>query len=290
MGSINAKTAVCGLIGNPVGHSISPLIHNTLSERLGIDLAYVAFPVEKDQLPQAVRGAYALNIKGLNVTVPHKQAVMDSLTEVDPLAKAVGAVNTLVRTQGGYKGYNTDYLGLHRQLLQDGIIIKGEEIIILGAGGASRAATFMCAAEGAAKIYLLNRTLENAVRLSEDVNRYIGRPVAVPMGLSDYRQLAGKKYTVIQTTNRGMFPQVDEAPIEDEEFYGLVKYAVDIIFNPAETLFMKRARAHGAEVHNGLGMLLYQGAAAFELWNDVKIPPELCGEIYEMMKREMGGR
>lgn len=288
MGNINAKTAVCGLIGNPVGHSISPLIHNTLSERLGIDLAYVAFCVEKDQLSQAVRGAYALNIKGLNVTVPHKQAVMDSLMDIDPLAKAVGAVNTLVRTQGGYKGYNTDYLGLERQLSQDGIAIKGEEIVILGAGGASRAATFMCAAQGVARIYLLNRTLENAEKLAQDVNKYIGHPVVVPMELSGYGRLAGKKYAVIQTTNKGMFPEAEGAPIEDEAFYELVKYAVDIIFNPAETLFMKLAKAHGAEVHNGLGMLLYQGVAAFELWNDVKIPPELCREVYEMMKREMG--
>lgn len=288
--SINAKTSLLGLIGNPVGHSISPLIHNTLSDRLGHNNAYLAFKVEQDDLCDAIKGAYALGVKGLNVTVPHKQAVIEHLVDIDPLAKAIGAVNTLVRVDGGFKGYNTDYLGLRRQMENDGVLIEGQEIIILGAGGASRAITFMCAEARAKKIYLLNRSVEKAVSLARDVNDYINceQPVVIPMALTDYAKLSGRKYTVIQTTSKGLFPDVDGAPVEDEAFYELVSDAVDIIFNPYETKFMKLAAKHGARTYNGLGMLLYQGVAAYELWNDTSVDQKLCEEVYELMKREMG--
>lgn len=290
MDDINASTALCALIGNPVKHSISPLIHNHLSKRLGINLVYTAFPVEPDNLKKAVEGAYALTIKGMNVTVPYKRAVMEYLADVDPLAATIGAVNTLVRVPGGYKGYNTDYLGLKRQLYEENIPIKDKEIVILGAGGASRAITFMCAAEGAARIYLMNRTFDNAKRLAEDVNAYQGRQTVVPMTLPEYRKLSGKKYTVIQTTSKGLYPDVEGTPVEDEAFYDLIEYAVDIIFNPAETKFMKMAKAHGAAAKNGLGMLLYQAVAAYELWNGIQVPEELCRELYEIMRREMARR
>lgn len=287
MGKINARTQVCGLIGNPVGHSISPLIHNTLSEKLNQNLAYVTFKVESQDVVAAVKGAYALGIKGMNVTVPHKQAVMEALVDVDPLAKSIGAVNTLVRVDGGYKGYNTDYFGIRRQLVEDGIDIKGREVIVLGAGGASRAVTFMCAVEGAGRVYLLNRSVDKAVELARDVNTYIGEDKVCPMRLNDYNKLAGKKYIVIQNTSRGLYPEVDAAPIEDEDFYDMIEAAVDIIFNPSETKFMRLAGEHGARVYNGIEMLLYQGVAAYELWNDVKVPDELCRELHRLMEQEM---
>ena len=287
MGKINARTQVCGLIGNPVGHSISPLIHNTLSEKLNQNLAYVTFKVESQDVVAAVKGAYALGIKGMNVTVPHKQAVMEALVDVDPLAKSIGAVNTLVRVDGGYKGYNTDYFGIRRQLVEDGIDIKGREVIVLGAGGASRAVTFMCAVEGAKKVYLLNRSVDKAAELARDVNTYIGEDKVCPMRLNDYNKLARKKYIVIQTTSRGLYPEVDAAPIEDEDFYDMIEAAVDIIFNPSETKFMRLAGEHGARVYNGIEMLLYQGVAAYELWNNVKVPDELCRELHRLMEQEM---
>ena len=279
MGKIDAKTAVCGLIGNPVGHSISPFIHNTLAERLGFNLAYMTFKVEKGEVATAVKGAYALNIKGMNVTVPHKQEVMEAVIEIDELAKNIGAVNTLVRIDGGYKGYNTDYYG--------------RDVIILGAGGASRAVTFMCAVTGASRVYLLNRSVDKAVSLADDVNTYVGGKRVYAMPLDGYKELEGygggsKKYIVIQTTSKGLYPDVDGTPVEDGRFYDMIEAAVDIIFNPSETRFMKLSREHGARAYNGLEMLLYQGVEAFELWNDVKIPDELCRELYTLMKKEMG--
>lgn len=293
MEKIDAKTELCGLIGNPVGHSISPFIHNTLAKKLGLNLVYTAFRVESGDVAVAVRGAYALNIKGMNVTVPHKQEVMGALAEIDELAKNIGAVNTLVRVEGGYKGYNTDYYGIKRQLACDGIDINDREVIILGAGGASRAVTFMCATTGASKVYLLNRSVDKAEQLANDVNAYVGKKCVYAMSLDGYKELegyknSGRKYIVIQTTSKGLYPDVDGTPAEDEGFYDMIEAAVDIIFNPSETRFMKLAKEHGARAYNGLEMLLYQGVEAFELWNNVRIPEELCRELYILMKKEMG--
>ncbi len=157
---IKGTTRVCGLIGNPVGHSISPVIHNTLADITKTNMVYTTFKVDKEDVAKAVEGAYALDILGLNVTVPHKQSVMDVLVDIDPLAKAIGAVNTLVRKDGGYKGYNTDILGLKRELEDESISLCGNNCIILGAGGAARAIASLCAQSGANKVYMLNRTIE----------------------------------------------------------------------------------------------------------------------------------
>ena len=174
---INGTTRVCGLIGNPVGHSISPVIHNSLAQLMDMNMVYTTFKVEKGDVVTAVNGAYALNILGLNVTVPHKQAVMESLVDIDPLAKAIGAVNTLVRTDKGYKGYNTDILGLERELIDEGVVLLGSRCVILGAGGAARAIAFLCAKSGAKEIYMLNRTKEKAYDIAKAVNDYFDKNV-----------------------------------------------------------------------------------------------------------------
>ena len=283
---MDAKTRLCCLIGNPVGHSLSPMIHNTLAEELGINLCYTAFKVEKDRLHEAVAGADAFNILGMNVTVPHKCEIIKELSDIDPLAARIGAVNTLVRVDGGYKGYNTDAIGLYRELEEENIIIKDKEVIILGAGGASNAITYICADKGAAKIYLLNRTFDKAKKLADDVNSHFG-DIVVPLAISDYRLIPGGKYPVIQTTSCGLYPNNDDAPIYDKEFYELVEAGVDIIINPAKTMFMKLCKESGARAYNGLKMLLYQGIAAFELWNDIKVPKNLADKILGMMERKL---
>lgn len=283
---MDAKTELCCLLGNPVGHSLSPMIHNTLAERMNINMAYTAFKVESDNLGDAVRGAYALGIRGLNVTVPHKCDVMESLVDIDDLAKHIGAVNTLVRTDGGYKGYNTDIIGLGRQLDEENVVIKDNTVIILGAGGASKAITYLCASKGAAHIWVLNRSVDKAKALAEEVNAYFGNVVSA-LALDEYNKIPKGKYPVIQTTSVGLFPAVDRAAIEDEEFYEYVLTGVDIIFNPAETRFMKLCKKHGAPAHNGLKMLLYQGIAAFELWYDVRVGSDVADDILMMMKKEL---
>lgn len=284
MKDVTGKTAVCGLIGNPVEHTLSPLIHNTLSQLLGMELVYVPFLVEEERVGEAVKGAYALNIKGLNATVPHKSAVIPHLCEVDELAARIGAVNTLVRTDGGYKGYNTDMPGLYRQLQSEDVELAGKEVILLGAGGAARAVAFMCVQYGAQKVYILNRTLEKAQAVAKEVNESFGKECLMPMALSDYHRIPKKKYLVIQGTSIGLSPNVDDVVIDDPEFYELVETGVDLIYKPAETKFMKLVKATGAKGYNGLKMLLYQGIIAYELWNDIEISDEMAEIVYQKMK------
>ena len=284
---INGTTRVCGLIGNPVGHSISPVIHNSLAQLMDMNMVYTTFKVEKGDVVTAVNGAYALNI-GLNVTVPHKQAVMESLVDIDPLAKAIGAVNTLVRTDKGYKGYNTDILGLERELIDEGVVLLGSRCVILGAGGAARAIAFLCAKSGAKEIYMLNRTKEKAYDIAKAVNDYFGKECIKPMLISEYDKLEADDYVVIQTTSVGLYPNVDDVVIDDEAFYKKVKVGVDIIYNPSETRFMKMCKNAGKPACNGLKMLLYQGVAAYELWNDVSVTKEQADKVYNKMKEELG--
>lgn len=285
---INGKTRVCGLIGNPVGHSISPVIHNTLAEIMDINMVYTTFKVEKNTVKTAVKGAYALDILGLNVTVPHKQEVMEALVDIDPLAKAIGAVNTLVRTDGGYKGYNTDILGLKRELEDENIQLCDAKCIILGAGGAARAIAFLCAESGAKEIYMLNRTVEKAEVIADAVNDYFERKCINPMNINDYNKLEGEDFIVIQTTSVGLYPNVEDVAIADEDFYKKIKAGVDIIYNPFKTKFMRLCEQAGKPSYNGLKMLLYQGIAAYELWNDVKVPRETADKVYNRMKEELG--
>ena len=140
---IGGRTRLCGLIGNPVEHTLSPMIHNTLAAACGCDMAYLPFLVEKEGLGAAVKGAYALNVLGLNVTVPYKMAVIPYLLSTDKLAADVESVNTLVRTEGGYRGYNTDMSGLYRAMQEDKVEIKDRDVVILGAGGVGRAIAFL---------------------------------------------------------------------------------------------------------------------------------------------------
>lgn len=282
---ISGKSKVCGVMAYPVEHSLSPLMHNFFSEKTGIDLAYVPLKVETDKVGDAVRGAYALNFTGINVTIPHKQEVMKYLLEIDEDAKAIGAVNTLVRLEGGYKGYNTDVPGLLRVMTEAGIAIKGRSCILLGAGGAAKAAAYVLAKEGAGRIYVLNRNTERAVVLSRLINERFGREVMIPMALEDYGKLPDKeRYLAVQTTSLGMYPKTDRAPIEDEAFYKMIEQAVDIVYTPMVTRFMEHVRVAGGKAVGGLDMLIYQGMIAYELWNPEAV---FTGEIIEETRRLM---
>ncbi|MCM1154413.1 MAG: shikimate dehydrogenase [Roseburia sp.] len=285
---ITGKTRTCGLIGNPVEHTLSPLIHNTLAGDCGQDLVYVPFLVEEGKVEEAVRGAYALHILGLNVTVPYKSEVMAALVEVDGLAAKIGAVNTLVRTEGGYKGYNTDMSGLYRAMTGEGIRLEGEEIILLGAGGAARSVAFLCGEQKAAKVYLLNRSREKAVQVAGEVNAAFGRDFIMPMSLSEHPKLPDKKFLAIQGTSVGLSPHDDEVIIEDMAFYQKIHTGFDLIYRPFTTKFMKLVEDAGGKAYNGLKMLLYQGIDAYELWNQVKIDEKEAALVYEKLRQAMG--
>jgi shikimate dehydrogenase len=286
MRDVDGRTRVCGLIGNPVEHTLSPLIHNTLAEYTEKNLIYVPFSVEADRLEAAVRGAYALHILGLNVTVPYKSAVIPYLEEVDELAKQIGAVNTLVRCEGGYKGYNTDMTGLKRAMESDGIYLEGESVILLGAGGAARAVAFLCAHAGAEKVWMLNRTLERADRVAEEVNSVFGRDCVTPLLLTDYDKIPKGKYVAVQGTSVGLHPDVEAAVVTDSAFYEKVHTGYDLVYKPGDTKFMQLVRAGGGRAFNGLKMLAWQGILAYELWNDIVVTKEQAQNIIEKLREK----
>ncbi len=293
--TVSGKTRVCGLIGDPVEHTLSPLIHNSLASLMGIDLVYVPMRVESGSVDSAVRGALDLGILGLNVTVPHKIAVMDSLIHIQKNASEIGAVNTLVRDEEekGYIGYNTDYLGLKRALSDDGVSLKDRDVVILGAGGAARAAAFLCAFEHAGSVYILNRNTDRAEALCRDVNEYaereggkvgLGSKLCKPLSLSAHASVPGSDLTVIQASSVGLHPNTEDVIIDDESFYARVSYGFDLIYNPSETRFMRLVTGYGGRASNGLKMLLYQAVCAFELWNKVSVPPDVTDRVADILK------
>ncbi len=282
MKDIGGKTDIYGVIGNPIGHTKSPAIHNLLALKTGLDLAYVPFHVEEGRIEKAIEGAFALGIKGLNVTVPYKQDVIPLLDGIDPLAEKIGAVNTLVRTDRGYRGFNTDMPGLLRAFEHDGVSIKGEDIIILGAGGVARAVVMLLEENGAQSVTIINRNSDRAEELAGDVNRISGRNFARPLPIGNIGFLPeGKKHIVIQATSVGMSPDTDKAVIEDPAFYEKVGTGYDLIFNPAETKFMKLCKNAGAKSFNGARMLLYQGIIAYEYWTGLEIGDDISDEVFE---------
>lgn len=280
---LDGHTRTCGLIGNPVAHTLSPMIQNYLAQVTGANLVYLPFPVAPGNLETAVRGALALDFLGLNVTVPYKSDVIAHLAEIDPLAERIGAVNTLVRCEGGYKGYNTDMPGLYRAMQQEGVEIAGREVVILGAGGVARAVAVMLLDKGATGVHILNRTVDKAGAVADEINRMAGRTFARAYALADYGQIPGEGWLVIQATSVGMHPHVEDVVIDVPEFYRHVEIGYDLIFNPNVTRFMELTKAAGGRAYNGARMLVYQGIIAFELWTGASISQDVADELCRRM-------
>ncbi|MCR4657115.1 MAG: AAA family ATPase, partial [Lachnospiraceae bacterium] len=211
----------------------------------------------------------------------------------DPLAEAIGAVNTLVRQDGGFYGYNTDIEGLRRELREEGISAEGRKCIITGAGGAARAAAFMLLTEGASGITIINRNVKKAEDIAVALKRYAesmdfsrrfgSTPEISAIGLEEANDLKGGDYIAIQCTSVGLKPGTDGAVIEDPVFYGKLSFAVDVIYSPATTKFMQNCRENGVRAVNGLKMLLYQAVCAFELWNGIKLSDEITAKAYDAL-------
>lgn len=278
-----------GLIGCPVEHTLSPVIHNYLAKRLGDNLVYVPFHVTDGHVEDAVKGAFALNIQGLNVTVPYKSQVMEYLGELDPLARQIGAVNTLVRTQEGFKGYNTDMPGLYRAMARDSVRLSGEQVLVLGAGGVARAVAVLAASKNASRLVLLNRTLSRAQAVADEVNSMGYRVKAEAVALKDYHTLKGTdSYLAVQATSVGMHPNTREAVVEDCDFYKMIHTGYDLVFNPWRTKFMEMVQAQGGRAFNGARMLLYQGIIAYELWTGREITDDVADGAYSRLLAAMG--
>ena len=208
---------------------------------------------------------------------------------VEGLAEKISAVNTLVRTENGFRGYNTDMMGLYRAMEEEGIAFEAEDMILLGAGGAARAAAFLCAEKGAKRVYLLNRSYEKAAVLAEEVNRAYERDCILPMALSEYEKLPEEKMTAIQGTSAGLYPNTEDAVILDPAFYQHISKAYDLIYKPEETRFMKLVKEAGGEAYCGIRMLLYQGIIAYELFLDTKVPENVIRKVSALLQEKVKG-
>ncbi len=279
--NINGKTNIYGIIGYPVGHSFSPVIHNTLSKILNHNIVYTPFEVKPENLKHAIKGAYNLGIKGLNITVPHKQEVINYLCEIDTLAEQIGAVNTLKYESNGYKGYNTDLYGLKSCLDSRGINLKDKNVVIIGAGGASKSIAIMCALENIKRLFIINRTINNAHSLAQNILKYYN----VDIEILNYDEVSKLNNidVCIQTTSIGMTPNTN-TPIHNKDFFYNIKIAVDIIFNPWKTEFLKQAEQAGCQIINGFDMLYFQAVKSYEIWWDINISEDIKAKTKNMFE------
>ncbi|MDI6888671.1 MAG: shikimate dehydrogenase [Methanocellales archaeon] len=256
---------VYGVIGDPIEHSLSPVMHNAAFRHLGMDCVYYAFRVTLEDVRDAILGAKALGFGGLNVTIPLKERALE-IVNADPIAEEIGAINT-IDFKDGIIGYNTDGIGAKRALKKHNISVKDKRVLLLGAGGAARAIAFQLAHDGAGLI-IVNRTAPRAVKLAQDV-RGVGDAIGTDMG--DLATLVKKVDILINSTSVGMHPDVDKTLVTADMMHpDLVVF--DIVYNPIETCLLKEARKAGALTIDGVNMLVHQGAESFRIWTGREAP------------------
>ena len=258
---IGADTRLYGVLGNPVGHSLSPVMHNAAFVQTGYNGVYTAFPVT--DLSNAIAGIRALNIHGCSVTIPHKVAVMELLDAIDPLARRIGAVNTVVNEDGRLIGFNSDSPGAMAALLEK-TPVAHRRVAVIGAGGAARALAHGIREHGG-RLSIINRSVENGERLAKEVD-------------CDFCPLAdfsGVGYDIlVNTTSLGMAPEIDRMPVGHACLRpGMT--VMDIVYNPLETKLLRTAREAGCTVVDGVAMFVHQGACQFERWTGLKAPVQL---------------
>ena len=275
-GMISGKTIVCGIIGDPIEHTMSPAMHNTAFQTLGLDYTYVPFRVKSLELKKAIEGIRGLNLRGLNVTIPHKVAVMQFLERIDPLAEKIGAVNTIVNDDGILSGYNTDATGFLQTLHDKDVDPEDKKVLLLGAGGAARAIGNVLAGEKA-RITILNRRQE--LSWAEDLARLLMRHYGAKVNAGELtpenlqRAIEGVDI-VVNSTSLGMSPDDDQTPVP-ADLLGASLTVFDVVYNPLETRLLREAKTAGAKTISGLEMLVRQGAVAFEKWTGIKAPVDV---------------
>ena len=268
--SISGTTQIYGLIGDPVEHSFSPPMMNAVFSYMNLDACYLAFQVDEKKVSEAIAGIRALNFAGVNVTVPHKSAVIPYLDEVSPLAKKIGAVNTISNVKGRLKGTNTDFSGFIRSLKTLNFSPKKKTIALLGSGGSARALVAGLADAGALRVMLHNRTAERAEKLVTEFSRYFPLTQLEAVSLQTIHETPLD--LLVNTTTVGMFSS--ELPLDLKQCRK-INLLVDIIYRPSQTPLLKQAEELGINAVNGIDMLLYQGCDAFTFWTGKQAPEEV---------------
>ncbi|GMB99511.1 shikimate dehydrogenase (NADP(+)) [Enterococcus hirae] len=286
---ISGKTKLTGFFAKPASHSLSPLMHNLAFLHWGIDAVYLAFEVDQTNLRQAVESIRTLDMLGVNVSMPNKTAVLAYLDQLSPEAELIGAVNTIVHQEQRLIGYNTDGMGFVRSVNETGHPIKNQKIVVLGAGGAAKAIVVQMALEGAQEITIYKRLNATFLPLKEYFVK-VSEKTGCPIRLHDYAdesQLAldlSQANLLINATDIGMGSKKDQLPIADVKLLHSQLAVFDLIYSPSETRLIQEAKKMGIKAYNGLGMLIHQGAIAFELWTHREMPVQ---NIREQLEQEV---
>jgi shikimate dehydrogenase len=267
---INGKTRMCAIIGDPVEHSLSPVMHNAAFKELGLNLVYAAFTVNARDLKTAILGAKSLGILGLNITMPHKSAVVKYLDELGEVTKSINAVNTIVNHQGKLIGYNTDGSGVMIALKENQVNPEKKKLVLLGAGGAAKAIAFQFGHE-VKELVILNRTLDKAKKLVEMLKNSKIKAKGRILSSNVLKEELSTADILINATSVGMSPDFSKSPVPSE-FLRSDLDVMDIIYNPIKTKLIEDAEAVGAKIISGIEMLIYQGAVAFEIWTSCPAP------------------
>ena len=281
---ITGKTKQLAVIGYPADHSFSPVMHNFIADNMNMDYTYSAFTVSPENLGDAIRGMRAMGFCGMNVTAPHKIEVIKYLDEISDDAKLLNSVNTVVNKNGILTGYNTDSEGFYLSLKNAGVRVENADILVMGCGGVVIPALTGIIKYNPKSITLLNRTKAKAEKLAEDIFKITGYRIKTCMETDSFD-------IIINTTSAGMGEQKNVLPWESiNELSGIdfitpKSVAVDMIYNPPKTEFLKYAEGKGAKTINGLDMLIYQGLLAYELFTDTKLPDNMA----ELLRKEVFG-
>ena len=285
MTRITGHTKLTGLLGSPVSHSISPMMHNDSFKQLNLDYAYLAFDITVEQLPAVVEGFRAMNVRGYNLTMPHKNAMYSLCDSLSPAAEIIGAVNTVVNDNGHLTGYTTDGTGYMRGLKEDGYDILGKKMTLLGAGGAATSIFVQAALDGVSEISIFNRRSPFWER-AESIIDMLTERTNCKINLYDYsdpnllKREISESAILTNGTSVGMAPNIEQSLITDTSAFHKDLIVSDVIYNPRETLLLRQAKEAGCRTQNGLYMLLYQGAEAFKLWTGQDMPVEIIKERY----------
>ncbi|NJI79647.1 shikimate dehydrogenase [Clostridioides difficile] len=282
---ISGRTGLFALIGTPVGHSKSPVMYNYSFEKLDLDYRYLAFDITVDKVKDALSAIKTFNIKGANVTMPCKSAVTEYMDELSPAARIIGACNTIVNEDGKLVGHITDGVGYVRNLKENGVEVKDKKITIMGAGGAATAIQVQCALDGAREISIFNAKddfYKRAEKTVENIKKEVPECVVNLYDLDDIEKLYEEIESSDILTNAtliGMKPYDNETNIKDVSVLRKELVVTDVVYNPKKTKMIEDAEANGCKAIGGLGMLLYQGAEAFNLYTGLEMPVEEIKEL-----------
>jgi shikimate dehydrogenase len=278
--SIDAQTRLCALVGNPVEHSFSPLIHNAAFKATGLNFVYVAFRVEKSRIGEAITGIRALNIRGTSVTIPHKVSALRFLDQLDPLAEKIGSINTIVNDGGILKGYNSDGAGALKAIQGQGVALDEKSVLVLGSGGAARAITFTLAMRTKISRLTIAGIVKNELAtLAGDLQRASEVPIKTAI-LADrfFEQDAPAADVLINCTPVGMYPEVDSSPVPADFFQNSMA-VFDVVYNPLKTKLLSAAEQAGCTIISGVEMFINQAAVQFQLWTGEKAPEDVMREV-----------